>query len=156
MSLDNVLAISGAAHGDMTLVIFGVGLSIPIVIWGSGLLARLMARLWWIVDVGAAILGWVAGEMILGDRVVQGWLGGHPSAVVTRAVQGALAILVMLVGRAWARAAGAAPWRSAPDPATDRRGEGRDTPPLRCRVAEPRAGSQHADLRGDRPADPDA
>ena len=103
MSLDNVLAISGAAHGDMTLVIFGVGLSIPIVIWGSGLLARLMARFWWIVDVGAAILGWVAGEMILGDRVVQEWLGGHPSVVVTRAVQGALAILVIVVGRAWAR-----------------------------------------------------
>jgi YjbE family integral membrane protein len=103
MSLDNVLAISGAAHGDMTLVIFGVGLSIPIVIWGSGLLARLMARFWWIVDVGAAILGWVAGEMILGDRVVQGWLGGHPSTVVVRAVQGALAILVIVVGRAWAR-----------------------------------------------------
>ncbi|HJR50234.1 MAG TPA: TerC family protein [Gemmatimonadales bacterium] len=103
MSLDNVLAISGAAHGDMTLVIFGVGLSIPIVIWGSGLLSRLMARLWWIVDLGAGILGWVGGEMILGDRVVQEWLGGHPSPVVTRAVQAALAILVIVVGRAWAR-----------------------------------------------------
>jgi YjbE family integral membrane protein len=103
MSLDNVLAISGAAHGDMTLVIFGVGLSIPIVIWGSGLLSRLMARAWWIVDLGAAILGWVGGEMILSDRVVQEWLGGHPSHVVTRAVQAALAILVILVGRAWAR-----------------------------------------------------
>jgi YjbE family integral membrane protein len=103
MSLDNVLAISGAAHGDMTLVIFGVGLSIPIVIWGSGLLARLMARFWWIVDVGAGILGWVAGEMILGDQKVLGWLGGHPSPAVTRAVQGALAILVIVVGRAWAR-----------------------------------------------------
>ena len=103
MSLDNVLAISGAAHGDMILVIFGVGLSIPIVIWGSGLLARLMARLWWIVDIGAGILGWVAGEMILGDRVVQDWVGGHPTVVVTRAVQGVLAILVIVVGRAWAR-----------------------------------------------------
>ena len=103
MSLDNVLAISGAAHGDMTLVIFGVGLSIPIVIWGSGLLARLMARFWWIVDIGAGILGWVAGEMILGDRVVQDWVGGHPNAVVTRAVQGVLAILVIVIGRAWAR-----------------------------------------------------
>ncbi|HEX2501076.1 MAG TPA: TerC family protein [Methylomirabilota bacterium] len=103
MSLDNVLAISGAAHGDMTLVIFGVGLSIPIVIWGSGLLARLMARFWWIVDVGAGILGWVAGEMVLGDQKVVAWLGGHPSPVVTRAVQGALAILVIVVGRAWAR-----------------------------------------------------
>jgi len=103
MSLDNVLAISGAAHGDMILVIFGVGLSIPIVIWGSGLLARLMARLWWIVDIGAGILGWVAGEMILGDGVVQDWIGGHPSVMVTRAVQGILAMLVIFVGRAWAR-----------------------------------------------------
>ena len=103
MSLDNVLAISGAAHGDMVLVVFGVGLSIPLVIWGSGLLARLMARFWWIVDVGAAILGWVGGEMILGDRVVQGWLGGHPSPVVQRAVQVALAVTVVVVGRAWAR-----------------------------------------------------
>jgi YjbE family integral membrane protein len=106
MSLDNVLAISGAAHGDMTLVIFGVGLSIPIVIWGSGLLSRLMARFSWIVDLGAGILGWVAGEMILGDRVVQGWLGGHPSPLVQRAVQAALAVLVILIGRMWARRRG--------------------------------------------------
>ena len=108
MSLDNVLAISGAAHGDMVLVVFGVGLSIPLVIWGSGLLARLMARFWWIVDLGAAILGWVAGEMILGDRVVQGWLGGHPGPGVQRAVQMGLAILVIVIGRAWARRRGRA------------------------------------------------
>src|SRR5262249_57138405 len=93
MSLDNVLAISGAAHGDMVLVAFGVGLSIPLVIGGSGLLARLMARFWWIVDVGAAILGWVAGEMILGGRVVQGWTARHPSALVQRAAQGAPAVV---------------------------------------------------------------
>ena len=108
MSLDNVLAISGAAHGDMVLVVFGVGLSIPLVIWGSGLLARLMVRFWWIVDVGAGILGWVAGEMILGDRVVQGWIGGHPSPVVLRTVQVGLAVLVIVMGRAWARRRGRA------------------------------------------------
>ena len=78
------------------------------VISGSGLLARLMARFWWIVDVGAAILGWVAGEMILGDQVVQGWLGGHPSTVATRAVQCGLALMVIVVGRAWARRRGRA------------------------------------------------
>jgi YjbE family integral membrane protein len=108
MSLDNVLAISGAAHGDMVLVMFGVGLSIPLVVWGSGLLARLMARFWWIVDLGAAILGWVAGEMILGDPVVQGWLGGPPSLLAQRAVQVGLAVLVIVVGRAWARRRGRA------------------------------------------------
>jgi YjbE family integral membrane protein len=103
MSLDNVLAISGAAHGDMVLVIFGVGLSIPIVIWGSGLLARLMARFWWIVDLGAAILGWVAGEMILKDAVVRGWLGGHDGPAVHRTVQAVLALGVVAVGRLWVR-----------------------------------------------------
>jgi len=108
MSLDNVLAISGAAHGDMLLVTFGVGLSIPLVIWGSGILARLMGRFWWIVDIGAAVLGWVAGEMILGERVVRGWLGGHPSAVAQRAVQLVLAGMVIVIGRAWARRRGRA------------------------------------------------
>jgi YjbE family integral membrane protein len=108
MSLDNVLAISGAARGDMVLVIFGVGLSIPLVIWGSGLLARLMARFWWIVDLGAGILGWVAGEMILSDRVVQGWIGGHPSPVVQRAVQVVLVGMVIFIGRVWARRRGRA------------------------------------------------
>jgi YjbE family integral membrane protein len=103
MSLDNVLAISGAAHGDMVLVTFGVGLSIPFVIWGSGLLARLMGRFWWIVDFGAAILGWVAGEMILDDHVVQGWLGGPVSPAAARALEGTLAILVVVVGRIRAR-----------------------------------------------------
>src|SRR5574341_1459210 len=74
MSLDNVLAVAGAAHGDLLLVVFGVGLSIPIVLWGSGLLARLMGRFRWLVDLGAGILGWVAGEMILEDQVVRGWV----------------------------------------------------------------------------------
>jgi YjbE family integral membrane protein len=107
MSLDNVLAISGAAHGDMLLVIFGVGLSIPLVIGGSGLLARLMTRFSWIVDVGAAILGWVAAEMVLDDQIVAVWLG-QPGRVVHRAVQIGLALGVILVGRFWARRRGRA------------------------------------------------
>ena len=49
MSLDNVLAVAATAHGDLTLVLFGIGLSIPIVICGSSLLARLMDRFRWIV-----------------------------------------------------------------------------------------------------------
>src|SRR5438046_2477529 len=68
MSLDNVLAVAAAAHGDLTLVIFGIGLSLPIVVWGSGLLATLMNRFTWIIWLGGGILGYVAGEMILSDR----------------------------------------------------------------------------------------
>jgi YjbE family integral membrane protein len=65
MSLDNVLAVAAAAHGDMTLVVFGIALSLPIVVWGSGLLAVLMNRFMWIIWLGGGILGYVAGEMIL-------------------------------------------------------------------------------------------
>jgi YjbE family integral membrane protein len=75
MSLDNVLAVAGAAHGDMVLVVFGVALSLPLVVWGSGILARLMTRYPWIVWLGGGILGYVAGEMILKDPWISGWLG---------------------------------------------------------------------------------
>jgi YjbE family integral membrane protein len=77
MSLDNVLAVAAAAHGDMTLVIFGIALSIPIVIWGSGLLATLMNRFGWIIWLGGGILGYVAVEMMLHDRMIVEWLGGE-------------------------------------------------------------------------------
>jgi YjbE family integral membrane protein len=75
MSLDNVLAVAAAAHGDLVLVAFGIALSLPLVVWGSGILARLMGRYPWIVWLGGGILGYVAGEMILKDRVVHQWLG---------------------------------------------------------------------------------
>jgi YjbE family integral membrane protein len=74
MSLDNVLAVAGAAHGNLFLVIFGIAVSIPIVIWGSGILARLMGRYQWVVWVGGGVLGWVAGEMIVNDKIVHGWI----------------------------------------------------------------------------------
>src|SRR5262245_17767475 len=68
MSLDNVLAVAAAAHGDLTLVVFVIALSLPIVVWGSGLLAALMNRFVWIIWLGGGILGYVAGEMILKER----------------------------------------------------------------------------------------
>src|SRR5215813_11410842 len=68
MSLDNVLAVAAAAHGDLRLVVFGIALSLPIVVWGSGLLAALMNRFMWIIWAGGGILGYVAGEMILKER----------------------------------------------------------------------------------------
>lgn len=70
MSLDNVMAVGGAARGSYALIIFGLALSIPLVVFGSNLISRLMARYQVIVFIGAAILGKVAGEMIFTDRVV--------------------------------------------------------------------------------------
>jgi YjbE family integral membrane protein len=75
MSLDNVLAVAATAHGDLTLVLFGIGLSIPIVICGSSLLASLMDRFPWIVWLGGGVLGWVAGELVVGDSIVRVWIG---------------------------------------------------------------------------------
>jgi YjbE family integral membrane protein len=70
MSLDNVLAISAAAAGDMVLVTFGLLLSIPLVVWGSGILARLMHRFPLIIWIGGGVLGFVAGDLILKDPLV--------------------------------------------------------------------------------------
>ncbi len=81
MSLDNVLAIAAAAHGDMLLIMFGIGLSLPIVIWGAGLLARLMNRYGWIVWLGGGVLGYVAGEMILEDPAVVRFVGEGMSLI---------------------------------------------------------------------------
>src|SRR5436190_548829 len=75
MSLDNVLGVAAAAKGNMVLVVLGIALSLPLVVWGSGLLAALMARHEWIVWLGGGVLGYVAGEMMTDDPVVQQWLG---------------------------------------------------------------------------------
>ena len=75
MSLDNVIAISAAARGDLVLVIFGLLLSLPLVVWGSGVLARLMNKFPLIIWIGGGVLGWVAVKMMLDDPVTPEWLG---------------------------------------------------------------------------------
>src|SRR5207247_8623495 len=75
MSLDNVLAVAAAARGDLLLVVFGIALSLPLVVWGSGLLARLMMRFGWIVWIGGGILGYVAAQMMLADPALGSLLG---------------------------------------------------------------------------------
>ncbi len=81
MSLDNVIGVAAAAEGDMRLVVFGIALSIPIVVWGSGVLARLMNRYPWIILVAGGILGEVAGKMILHDQFVIARFGDPPDGV---------------------------------------------------------------------------
>ena len=97
MSLDNVLAVAAAAHGDLILVFFGIGLSLPLVVWGSGILSRLMARHLWIIWLGGGILGYVAGDMITDDPVLRGWLG-HAADVVDDPVSIGLALAVAALG----------------------------------------------------------
>ena len=102
MSLDNVIGVAGAAEGDMRLVVFGIALSIPIVVWGSGLLARLMNRYPWIILIAGGILGEVAGKMILHDHFVVSRIGDVPDALEW-ALRLGLAGGVILIGWLTAR-----------------------------------------------------
>jgi YjbE family integral membrane protein len=70
MSVDNMLAVGGASHGNLYLLLFGLGLSIPLIVFTSSLLSTLMEKYPVIIYVGAAILGMVGGDMILTDPVV--------------------------------------------------------------------------------------
>jgi len=101
MSLDNVLAVAATAHGDLTLVLFGIGLSIPIVICGSTLLARLMDRFRWIVWLGGGVLGWVAGDLAITDTLVRASIGSWDS-ILHWALPSLLAATAIMLG-----------WRSA-------------------------------------------
>lgn len=74
MSLDNVIAIAGAAKGHPELFIFGLLLSIPLIIMGAQLLTSIIERFPILIWIGAALLGWIAAEMILGDIAVLQWL----------------------------------------------------------------------------------
>ena len=98
MSLDNVLAIAGAAHGDMVLVAIGIAMSVPIVIVGSSVLATLMTRYPAIIWIGGGILGYVAGDMILEDPMVERRLGALAHAL---AYPFPLALAAILTGMGW-------------------------------------------------------
>lgn len=70
MSVDNMLAVAAASHGSFFLLMFGLGLSIPIILFCSALVAKMMNKWPWLVIVGAGILGWVSGEMVVGDKLI--------------------------------------------------------------------------------------
>jgi YjbE family integral membrane protein len=73
MSLDNVVGVAAAAKGSVPLLVIGLVISIPLIIFGSTLILKLMTRWPVVVTVGAALLGWVAGEMALSDPSIAGW-----------------------------------------------------------------------------------
>jgi YjbE family integral membrane protein len=76
MSIDNVIAVAAAAQGSYTLLVLGLAISIPLVIFGSTLLLTLMERWPVIITIGGGLLGFVAGEMLVTDPVLKDWLGG--------------------------------------------------------------------------------
>lgn len=74
MSLDNSVAIAGAADGNIYLVIFGLLLSVPIIIWGSSIILKLIDKYQIIIYLGAALLGWISGDMIQTDILTTSYL----------------------------------------------------------------------------------
>ena len=97
MAVDNMLAVGGASHGNLFLLLFGLGLSIPFVVFTSNLLSMLMDRYPVIIYLGAAILGKVGGEMIITDPIMATIL--TPTTVVQYSIEGAFAVGVSVVGK---------------------------------------------------------
>ena len=103
MSLDNVIAIAGAAQGahtdhQLALVIFGLVVSIPIIIWGSQMVIKLMDRFPVIITLGGMLLGWIAGQMTITDPVLADWSDAQGDWL-KYAAPAAGALLVLLLGK---------------------------------------------------------
>jgi YjbE family integral membrane protein len=121
MSVDNVIAIAGAAQASgneghqMPLVVFGLLVSIPIIVWGSQLVIKLMDRFPMIITLGGMLLGWIAGTMAVTDPAVAhpegwAWVPKLPQTDVVRYAAGAAgALLVLAWGRWLASRRGAKP-----------------------------------------------
>jgi YjbE family integral membrane protein len=94
MSLDNVIAIAGAARGSMPLIIFGLAVSVPIVVFGAGLLMQALSRFPILVWFGAGLLGWIAGDLIAGDPIWErfGW-AAHEQFELTASITGAILVI---------------------------------------------------------------
>jgi YjbE family integral membrane protein len=99
MALDNMLAVGAASYGNFYLLLFGLGLSIPFIVFTSGLLSTLMDRFPVIIYIGAALLGKIGGEMIMTDPVVVRLIA--PSKLMIYSVEAAFAFGVIIFGRYW-------------------------------------------------------
>ncbi len=105
MATDNMLAVAGASHGNLVLLLFGLGLSIPFVVFTSNLLSMLMDKYPVIIYLGAAILGKVGGEMLITDPFTAGLL--QPSKLTQYTVEGIFALGVLSIGTLYIR------WKNA-------------------------------------------
>jgi YjbE family integral membrane protein len=104
MSLDNVIGVAAAAKGNFVLLVLGLGISIPLIIYGSTLMLKLMERFPIIVTAGGGLLGWVAGEMAITDPVIAQWVDTH-AHWMHNVVPAAGFVLVIVIGKWLARRA---------------------------------------------------
>jgi len=96
MSIDNVIAVAAAAGGSLALLIIGLAISIPLVIFGATLLVKVMERYPIIIVIGAALIGFVAGEMAWEESVISPWTSPYPASMkYVAAVIGAAFVVVV-------------------------------------------------------------
>jgi YjbE family integral membrane protein len=108
MSLDNVLAVAAVAKGDYALLAFGLAVSIPLVVAGSAVVLALLQRLPFLVWGGAAVLGWIAGDILNTDPVVTRLSGGFDADLIELALELAGVAIAVAAGLIWRRANGVA------------------------------------------------
>ena len=99
MSLDNVLAIAAAARDHSGLILFGVLLSIPLVVFGANVVLKVLDRWPILVWAGAALLGWVAGDMIATDPQVDAWIGRVPDIAIKLVTTAAVVAVAFIIDR---------------------------------------------------------
>ncbi|MDE1898606.1 MAG: TerC family protein [Xanthomonadaceae bacterium] len=97
MGLDNVLAVAGASHGKMSLVVLGLLISVPLVVYGSTLILKLIERFPVVVYLGAAAIAWTAGRMLSHDPLVKDWFVARPWAGYVLE----LVLVLAICGGAW-------------------------------------------------------
>lgn len=95
MSLDNVLGVAGAAHGNMALLVFGLLVSIPLIAWSSQLVLKMIDRFPFIIYGGGALLGYVAGEMLIGEAMFAAIVEANHYLHYLVPICGAVLVLVM-------------------------------------------------------------
>lgn len=98
MSLDNVIAIAGAAKDSIGLVIFGLVVSVPIIVWGSKLVMKLMDRFPIVIVIGAGLLGWIAGDMSVTDAITREWVNANAVFLHWLVPAGGV-LLVVVIGK---------------------------------------------------------
>ncbi|MGZ8309860.1 MAG: TerC family protein, partial [Rhodoplanes sp.] len=107
MSLDNVIAIAAAAQGNLVLLVIGLAISIPLIVAGAALIMSLLDRFPILVWAGAALLGWIVGEVIVTDPAIEplivARLGAETAHVIELVAAGTGAVLVLIVGGLWRR-----------------------------------------------------
>ncbi len=96
MSMDNVLGMAGAANGHFGMLFVGLAITMPLILFGSAMLMKLMDRFPVVVTIGAGLLGYVAGEMAVSDLAVKGWVEVHAPALDYAAPIAGVLIVVML------------------------------------------------------------